>query len=111
MIPDANLKSILTLTCNELRNSINVARDGVLTKYGREHYAVKRLDEYYPILDKQLEYINMIDDLVKDENYEDLMLLSSKIKAMAEMIKKDASELVDEFHNGVNRKPDKNTWN
>lgn len=108
---DGNLKSMLMLSSTELRNSINVARDSILTKYGREHYAVKRLNEYYPILDKQLEYINMIDDLVKDENYAELLLLSSKIKAMAEMIKKDASELVDEFHNGVYNKPDKNTWN
>ena len=105
------IKLSLKLSCDDLKQSIDVAKEGLLTKYGKEHYAVKRLDEYYIIIKKQYEYISNIDDLVQKEDYVELVGLSNKIKAMAEMIKTDAQELIQEFYNGVPTLPNKDTWN
>ena len=106
-----NIRKLLISSCDDLKQSIDVAKDGLLTKYGKEHYAVKRLDEYYLILNKQYEYIDEMEPFIKDQNYEEAALLSNKIKAMADMIKNDAYDLIQEFNNGVSSIPDKNTWN
>ena len=80
------IKRELQMSMNELRRSITTACDKMSEMYSEDHYIVKRIRSYYSALEKQQEYVNMLDILIERKDFEGIDLLSLKIKAIADMI-------------------------
>ena len=105
------LREELFSTIRQLRTSIDDAMLNMIEMYGQEHYTIRRLESYYPALDKQLEYASQLSNLFHEKKYDEYMLLISKIQAISDMIKIDAKSLLNSLHTGKDIIPDKEAIN
>jgi hypothetical protein len=80
----------LSNSVNELEYSVMQAYDSFLSKYGAGHKHITRLESYFPAIDKQREYIDQLEELVKQKNFAAVYDVSNKVIALSEMIKNDA---------------------
>lgn len=104
------IKQDLKCSMNQLKDSIDEACSKMSKMYSEDHYVVQRLRSYYPALEKQQEYVNMLDVLVEQKNFEGIELLSIKIKAIADMIKSDAKSLLQSINTGCEDLPEDFLW-
>jgi hypothetical protein len=95
----------------QLRTSIDDALLNMTKMYGEEHYAIQRLKSYYPALDKQLDYAHQLHSLLLEKQYDEYMLLISKIQAISDMIKIDAKSLLNSLTTGKDLLPEQNGIN
>lgn len=105
------IKTELIYSMQQLRISIDEATAKMSETYHEDHHIVQRLKSYYPALDKQEEYVNMLDALILENNYEEIELLSTKIRAIADMIKTDARSLLLSLQTGEEEFPEGVVWN
>ena len=105
------IKNELIYSMQRLRISIDEATAKMSETYHEDHHIVQRLKSYYPALDKQEEYVNMLDALILENNYEEIELLSTKIRAIADMIKTDARSLLLSLQTGEEEFPEGVVWN
>lgn len=105
------IKSELIQSMQQLRLSIDEASARMSQTYHEDHHIVQRLKSYYPALNKQEEYVNLLDSLIMEKNYEGIELLSAKIKAIADMIKSDAKSLLWSLQTGEEEFPEGVIWN
>ncbi|CAB4141236.1 hypothetical protein UFOVP410_75 [uncultured Caudovirales phage] len=73
--------------------------------------ARNRLESYYPGIEKCLSLINEIDKLISDHRYSDAEILTTKVKAISELIKEDAQDFILTMQTGFSDHPDMNSWN
>jgi len=105
------IKRELQISMNQLKQSIDAACDKMSEMYSEDHYIVKRIRSYYSALEKQQEYVNMLDILIERKDFEGIDLLSLKIKAIADMIKSDARSLLSSINTGYEDLPEDLVWN
>lgn len=103
-------KIVLIECMKELRLSIDDATEKFIQLYGENHEIVERLKSYYPALDQQEKCAEELDSLINAGDFEELNHVSLKIKAISEMIKNDAKELLASIQNGKNILPDDITY-
>lgn len=84
----------LSRSVNELEYSVMQAYESFLTKYGAGHQYIDRLESYFPAIDKQREYIDQLEECVKNSDYKMIYDISNKIIAISEMIKNDAKSFL-----------------
>jgi len=94
------IKTSLDITVKELKVSIDAAILNMTEIYGEDHYSIQRLQSYYPALKKQVDYVNQLDKLIERNDYDNIMVFVSKIRAISEMIKKDAKSLLLSLQTG-----------
>lgn len=96
----------LTVAMRDLRESIEAAHAQLLETYGKEHEYVVRLESYYSALDKQEEYAQELDLCIKNQNFDNLQPIVTRINAISEMIKYDAKSLLSMLQTGKDLIPD-----
>ena len=84
----------LSRSVTELEYSVMQAYDSFLVKYGPGHEYIDRLESYFPAIDKQREYIDQLEDCVKNSDFQMIYDISNKIIALSEMIKNDAKSFL-----------------
>lgn len=106
-----HIKTELQISMNQLKHSIDAACDKMSEMYSEDHHIVKRIRSYYDALEKQQEYVDMLDVLIERRDFQEIDLLSSKIKAIADMIKTDAKSLLSSINTGSEDIPEDLLWN
>jgi lipopolysaccharide biosynthesis regulator YciM len=84
----------LTQSVGELENAIATTKQFIQNKVGYPSYAIERLDCYMEIVNQQREQFPVITRCIDESNYQDLLVSCNKVKALSEMIKEDAAELL-----------------
>lgn len=99
-------KEHLVITMKGLRSSINEAAEKMSSMYGDTHHSVVRLRSYFPALDRGEMYAAELDSMIRLGDFEKINHVSLKIKAISEMIKNDARDLLLSLHAGEEVLPD-----
>lgn len=91
----------LSNTVNELELSVMHAYEQFVTKYGPGHVHVSRLESYFPAIDKQREYIDELNMCLVEKDFVKFHDISSKVRALSELIKNDAKCLLSYMSTGT----------
>lgn len=96
-----NVIRTLAHTVSDLEMSVMHAYEQFVVKYGAGHVHVSRIESYFSAIDKQREYIDQLSICVKSKDFVTFHELSSKVRALSEMIKNDAKCLLSYMSTGT----------
>lgn len=105
------IRNELFSSIRQLRTSIDDAMHNMSKMYGEDHPAIKRLESYYPALDKQLEYAQQLHPLLMEKKHDEYMSLIAKIQGISDMIKIDAKSLLNSLTTGKELLPETQNMN
>lgn len=94
-----------------LRDCVDVAADTMSQKYGEGHHLIVRLRSYYPAIEKALSYLQDMEVLFDGGNLAAIHELTEKIRAISEMIRTDAHDVLLVMSRGFDNVPNSDVWN
>jgi len=105
------LKIDLLEKISSLKTTTDYAIENLSITYGKNHPMILRLRSYYMGIDNCLTDINSLDAFFEQKNYDAIELVTVRIKAISEMIKNDAKDLLLSIQTGFDDVPDEFLWN
>lgn len=107
----SDVKAKLVESITTLRRCVDLAAMNIFEKYGNNHALLKRIESYYPGIEKSIEYVNMIEKSFLRGDFVEAQSLSEKVCAISEMIRTDASGILLLIDTGFDELPDSSGWN
>lgn len=101
------LKETVDSATYNIKNSSDIEEHGTNTKQN----IIQRLQSYSSGIEKSFNYLNSFDELIAGNKMHDLDLTASKIKAISELIKSDARDLLCILLTGKENYPEETIWN
>ena len=101
------LKQTIDSATLNITHSADIDEHGTNTKQN----IIQRLQSYSLGIEKSFNYLNSFDELIANNKIYDLDLTAYKIKAISELIKSDARDLLSILLTGKENYPEEIVWN
>lgn len=96
---DISIIEKLNQSVDSLEYSIHTAAKSIVSKYGEDHTASKRLQQYSSAINSQRSYIENLNQAVQNNNLDETYRLIQIINGISTLIKDDARALVECLYN------------